>query len=104
MQAKRTNLTIRHTTEWYRYERDLHNEIKKIKSHLPRKPDDKEFRELWQEATLAYQSINSINTPDESETQNIESYCKMNYRRQLRASHLKIIDKMKKYNQVLRNN
>ena len=70
---------------------------------MPRKPDEEEFKELWQEVTLAYQSINAFNTPDESETQNVESYCKMNYRRQLRASHLKIIDKMKKYNQVLKN-
>ena len=77
---------------------------KKVKSRLPRKPDDREFKELWQEATLAYQSINSINKLDESEAQNVESYCKMNYRRQLRASHLKIINRKKKYNQVLRNN
>ena len=46
---------------------------------------------------------NVSNKVDESEAQNVETYCRMNYRRQLRASHLKIINKMKKYNQVLRN-
>ena len=100
--SKRTNLTIKRTTEWYRYERNLCNEIKEIKKQLPRKPDEEEFKELWQEVTLAYQTINAFNTPDESETQNVENYCRMNYRRQLRASHLKIIDMMKKYNQIMK--
>ena len=101
--SKRINLTVKRTAEWYKYERDLCKDINKMKNQLPRKPDEEEFKELWNEATLAYQTINAFNTPNESETQNVESYCRMNYRRQLRASHLKIIDKMKKYNQILKN-
>ena len=88
--------------EWYKYERDLCEDIKKMKKQQPRTPDEKEFNELLNEATLAYRTINEFNTPNESETQNVENYCRMNYRRQLRASHLKIIDMMKKYNQIMK--
>ena len=47
--------------------------------------------------------MTAVNEISQTEGQNAEDFCRIIYRRQLRASHLKIIDRMKKYNVVIRN-
>ena len=69
---------------WSKYEKDLKNTIEEIKNQYSRKTDENEFKVLWQEATLAYKAIDAINKVSKSEGQNVENFCRMNYRRQLR--------------------
>ena len=88
---------------WRRHEEDFKHMVKEIKKQQTSIPDQSELNRLITEATLAYKSMKAINEISKTERQNVENFCKMNYRKQLRASHLKIIDKMKKYNEVIRD-
>ena len=78
--------------------------LQSIKTENPRIPDNKELAELSIEAHKANKSIEElrrITVTDGGE--NLMNYFHMTYRRQLRASHLKKIDDMKKNNTRIRN-
>ena len=78
--------------------------LQSIKTENPRIPDNKELAELALEAhkaNKAIEELRKITTTDGGE--NLMNYFHMTYRRQLRASHLKKIDEMKKNNTRLRN-
>ena len=78
--------------------------LQSIKKENPRIPDNKELAELSIEAYKANQAIEElrkITIVDGGE--NLMNYFHMTYRKQLRASHLKKIDEMKKNNTRLRN-
>ena len=78
--------------------------LQSIKSENPRIPDNKELAELSLEAykaNKAIEELRKITIVDGGE--NLMNYFHMTYRRQLRASHLKKIDDMKKNNTRLRN-
>ena len=88
---------------WRRHVRKFKISRKHIKNQMTRIPDQSELQRLLTEASLAYKSMIAINEISQTESQNAEDFCRMIYRRQLRASHLNIIDSMKKYNEIMRN-
>ena len=88
---------------WRRHVRRFKISREHIKKQITRTPDQSELQRLLMEASLAYKSMIAINEISQTESQNAEDFCRMIYRRQLRASHLKIIDRMKKYNEIIRN-
>ena len=78
--------------------------LQSIKTSNPSIPDNKELAELALEAhkaNKAIEELRKITTIDGGE--NLMNYFHMTYRRQLRASHLKKIDEMKKNNIMIRN-
>ena len=87
---------------WRGHVRKFKNDRKNIKDEITRMPDQSELQRLLTEASLAYKSMIAVNEISQTEGQNAEDFCRIIYRRQLRASHLKIIDRMKKYNVVIR--
>ena len=77
------------------------NEIKDKKANLPKVSSNEELAELTQEASnanAAMEAIQMICRTDDGE--NLLNTTKMTYRRQLRASHLQILERMNKINVI----
>ena len=88
---------------WRKRSRSLKQEIKDRKLKQPRVSNNRELAELSQEASNANNAIEAIQTicrTDDGE--NLLNTTKMTYRRQLRASHLQMLEKMKEINNEIR--
>ena len=82
--------------------RRLTNEIKDKKAKQPKVSSNEELAELTQEASnanAAMEAIQMICRTDDGE--NLLNTTKMTYRRQLRASHLQILERMKTINEEI---
>ena len=66
---------------WTRHVRKFNNSREQIKKQLTRIPDQSELQKLLSEASLAYKSMIAINEISQTESQNVENFCKMNYRK-----------------------
>ena len=88
---------------WSKRSRNLKQEIKMRKLTLPKVSSNRELAELSQEASYANKAIKALQEICKTDDgENLLNTTKMTYRRQLRASHLQILEKMKQINNVIR--
>ena len=102
--AANTVQNVKGTKEeyWRKRSRRLKHEIKDKTAKQPKVSSNEELAELTQEASYAnalIEAIQEICRTDNGE--NLLNTTKMTYRRQLRASHLQILERMKTINEEI---